>query len=113
MKTKYKSIIRAAYYAFDRAVFAGAVLLIASSTQAQNLFVNCWGNNTIYEITPAGAESAFASGFNESLQGLAFNSAGNLFVSVTGTEGIFELTPGGVRSNFASSGFACPYQAGF
>jgi hypothetical protein len=90
MKTQFKSKIRAARYSIGGAVCVGVVLLIASRVQGQNLFVSYWGNNTLYEITPAGEQSTFASGFDESLQGLAFNSAGNLFMSVTGGEGITE-----------------------
>src|ERR1035438_4631279 len=112
MKTNFKPSFRTMYYSRGAVICAGAVLLIASRVQGQNLFVSCWGNNVLYEITPAGVQSTFASGFNESLQGLAFNSAGNLFMSVTGGEGIWEFTPGGVRSSFAS-GFTNPYQLAF
>jgi hypothetical protein len=105
-------IIRAAYHSFSGVICAVTVMLVAFSAQGQNLFVNCWGNNTIVEITPAGAQSTFASGFPESLQGLAFNSAGDLFVSVTGTDGIYEFTPGGVRSTFAP-GIVDPFQMAF
>jgi len=35
-----KSYVRATCHSFVRALFAGAVLLIASSVQAQNLFVS-------------------------------------------------------------------------
>ncbi|MGB8368204.1 MAG: PEP-CTERM sorting domain-containing protein [Limisphaerales bacterium] len=50
---------------------SAAVLLIASSAQAQNLFVSCVGNGSIIEITPGGAQSTFASGLDEPV-GLAF-----------------------------------------
>jgi len=70
LKTKFKSSIRAACLLFGGAVCAGALLPIASSTQAQNLFVSDWSSENIYEYTPAGVRSTFASGiFSE---GLAF-----------------------------------------
>jgi hypothetical protein len=101
MKTKFKSTLRAARDSFSGAVFAGVVLLITSSAQAQNLFVGDASGN-IYEYTPGGARSTFASGLNGPW-GLAFNSAGDLFVVEGGYSGnIYEFTPGGVESTFAS-----------
>jgi hypothetical protein len=105
MKTKCKSIFNAACHSFVGAVCAGAVLLMACSAQAQNLFMA--NGNNIIEITPGGVKSTFASGLNDPV-GLAFNSAGNLFVSnfipppLGGSGSIYEYTPGGVRSTFAS-----------
>ena len=55
----------------------------------------------IYEFTPGGVQSTFASGLNYPA-GLAFNSAGNLFVADIGSGNIYEFTPGGVQSTFAS-----------
>ena len=100
MKTRCQSIFRAAYHTFDRAVFAGAVLLIASSTQAQNLFVSGYGSGNIYEFTPSGAQSTFASGLTPG--GLAFNSTGDLFDADPNSGNVYEFTPSGVRSTFAS-----------
>jgi len=48
--------------------------------QTQNLFVSDAGNNAIYQFTPDGTRSTFASGLN-SPDYLAFDSAGNLFVA--------------------------------
>ncbi|MGP8200307.1 MAG: hypothetical protein ACLQU4_12480 [Limisphaerales bacterium] len=62
MKTKFKSNIRAVCHSFGGAVCAGAVLLIASSAPAQNLFVSDASGN-IDEFTPSGAETTFASVF--------------------------------------------------
>ena len=76
-------------------------MLIASSAQAQNLFVTDFGNNTITEITPGGTQSTFASGLN-CPWGLAFNSADDLFAADYDSGNIYEFTPGGVRSTFAS-----------
>src|ERR1039458_3262798 len=95
MKTKFKSIIRAAYH-----LFGGTVLLLAASTQAQNLFVADFSSGNIYEYTPGGAKSTFASGLS-SPEGLAFNRAGDLFVS-EGYTSIIKITPSGAQSTFAS-----------
>src|SRR6267154_642688 len=95
---------------FVRAMFVGAVVLVSSSTQAQNLFVaEVFGN--IGEVTPGGIHSTFATGVNPS-GGLAFNSAGNLFVAGWNSGNIDEYTPGGVRSTFAS-GLAYPRDLAF
>jgi sugar lactone lactonase YvrE len=58
-------------------------------------------SNNIYEFTPGGTRSTFASGLNQPF-GLAFNSAGSLFESDLGSGNIYEFTPGGARSTFAS-----------
>ena len=79
-------------------VCAGVVMLIASSTQAQNLFVT--DGSSILKITPSGVQSTFASGFKP--QGLTFDSAGDLFASDIYGGNIYEYTPGGTRSTFAS-----------
>ena len=75
--------------------------MMASSVQAENLFVADNGSDDIYEFTPAGAESIFASGLDGPV-GLAFNSAGVLFEADNFSGSIYEFTPGGVRSTFAS-----------
>jgi glucose/arabinose dehydrogenase len=103
---KNGSIIRVAYHSFSGAVFAGVVMLIASSVQAQNLFVSSYFNGTIVEITPGGMQSIFASGL-ATPEGIAFNSAGDLFVAEFGAANgnygsIVKITPGGVKSIFAS-----------
>ena len=74
-------------------------VLIASSAQAQNLFVADAGSGIINEITPGGAKSPFAFEFSDA-SGLAFDSAGDLFVGFT--NGIYEITPGRVETTFAS-----------
>jgi sugar lactone lactonase YvrE len=99
MKTKFKYIIRAAYYSFGGTLCAGAVMLIASGAQAQNLFVS--GTNNIFEFTTNGVQSTFASGLNLPA-GLAFNSTGDLFEADQGSENIYEFTTNGVQSTFAS-----------
>ena len=106
MKTKSKSIIHAVFHSFGGAVRAGAVMLIAFSAQAQNLFVSDWSSENIYEFTPGAVQSTFASGLYAP-EDLAFNSAGDLFEADFYTGSIYEFTPGGVRSTFAS-GLALP-----
>src|SRR5208282_6081202 len=99
MKTKFKSYIRASCPSFCSAVCAGAVMLIATSAQAQNLYVSA-GDDTITKITPAGTKSIF--GFGQYPEGLAFNGAGNLFEADFGTGSINEFTPSGVESSYAT-----------
>jgi len=74
---------------------------IALITHAQNLFVSDDVANSIYEITPGGIRTTFASGLNQPW-GLTFNASGNLFEADTLSGNIYEYTPGGVRSTFAS-----------
>ena len=66
-----------------------------------DLYESDYGSGNIYEFTPDGTRSTFASGLN-SPAGLAFNSAGNLFEGDIGSGNIYEFTPGGTRSTFAS-----------
>jgi PEP-CTERM motif-containing protein len=61
------------------------------------LFEADGGSGNIYEFTPGGARTTFASGLSNPY-GLAFNSAGNLFGSVS--SGISEFTPGGIQTPF-------------
>jgi sugar lactone lactonase YvrE len=72
-----------------------------TNAQAQNLFEADYGSGHIYEFTPGGVQSTFASGLSTPF-GLAFDSAGNLFEADRGSGNIYEFTPGGVRSTFAS-----------
>jgi hypothetical protein len=99
MKTNITSSIHSARHSFGRVVCAGAVLLIASSVQAQNMFVSHGAN--IYEFTPNGTQSTFASGLLDPV-GLAFDRAGDLFESDWGSGHIYQFTPNGTQSTFAS-----------
>jgi len=66
---------------FVGAACAGAVLLMAPSAPAQNLFAGDY-SGSIYDYTPGGVRSTFASGFSNPW-GLAVDSAGDLFVANT------------------------------
>ncbi|HXC36496.1 MAG TPA: PEP-CTERM sorting domain-containing protein [Candidatus Acidoferrales bacterium] len=84
----------------------GAFLLIAAGASAQNLFLADYSNGNIYEITPGGTSSVFATGMNYP-DGITFNSADDLFVANTGNNGgggsIAEITPDGKQTTFASN----------
>src|ERR1035438_7657618 len=101
MKTKFQSGIRASRHSLGAVVCVGAILLMACSAQAQNLFVANGGGNNIIEITPGGVQSIFASGLSFP-SGLVFDSAGDLFEADNKSGNIYEYTPGGARSIFAS-----------
>ncbi|HTR42283.1 MAG TPA: PEP-CTERM sorting domain-containing protein [Pseudomonadales bacterium] len=99
-----KTNIKTAKYLLGSVVCAGA-LLTAAGASAQNLFVSDFSANNIYEYTPGGTQSIFASGMNNPFD-IAFNAAGNLFVANTADNGpggsITEITRGGTQSTFAS-----------
>jgi sugar lactone lactonase YvrE len=87
---------------FGAVICAGAVLLVAPGAQAQNLFVSDYiSSGPVYEFTPGGAQSTFATGLNGSW-GLAFDSTGNLFEADALSDHIYRFTSGGARSTFAS-----------
>ena len=64
-----------------------------------NLYVAGW--NSVFRVTPAGAVSTFATGFNGAW-GLAFDPSGNLFVAEYIGNTIDKITPGGAVSLFAT-----------
>src|SRR6266516_4778289 len=103
-KTKFKTTLGVARHLFSRAVCLGAVILICSSAPAQNLFVSVSdaGGGKIFEFTPDGVQSTFASGLSDP-GALAFDGAGNLFVvdGGGGSASILKFTPDGVRSTIA------------
>ena len=88
-----------------RRLIAGALCLavisvICTRVSAQNLFVS--GSDAsggkIFEFTPSGVKSTFASGVGGLL---AFDGAGNLFVADGAAGAIYKFSPDGVRSTFA------------
>jgi hypothetical protein len=93
-------------YSLSGAVCAGT-LLLAAGASAQNLFVSNYSGQTIYEYTPGGTQSTFATGMNYPV-GIAFNSAGDLFVAncannaIPASGNITEIMPNGTPSIFAS-----------
>src|SRR5438105_15091143 len=97
-KTTFKSAPGVTCHLISRVVCLGAVILVCSSAPAQNLFVSsdAAGGN-IYEFTPNGVRSTFASGLAGAL---AFDKAGDLFV--TAGDNIYKFTPSGARTTFAS-----------
>lgn len=81
-----------------------AVILIHSAAHAQNIYVADNGSGNIYEFTPGGTQSTFATGLNQPAA-LTFDKAGNLYASEApgnGTGNIYEFTPAGVRTTYAS-----------
>src|SRR6188472_566327 len=99
-ETKFDSAFRAASQLIARVVCLGAIILICSSAPGQNLFVSSdAGGGNIYEFTPNGVRSTFASGLTGAL---AFDKAGNLFVADRGNGAIYKIAPAGVRTTFAS-----------
>ena len=66
-----------------------------------NLFAAGSVSGNIYEITPSGSISTFASGLNIP-EALAFDSKGNLFEADAGSGTIYKFTPSGDRSIFAN-----------
>jgi hypothetical protein len=111
-KNQMKIMTKLIYSAFVVVVLAiGAV---TANGALNDLFasINGDGSNgggSIYEYTPTGLQTVFASGLSEP-RGLAFDYFGNLFVannafdepSQTFKGTIVKITPGGVQSLFAT-----------
>src|SRR5215472_4704682 len=92
--TKFSPSLRLRHQLFGKALCSGAVILMCSSAPAQNLFVS---DGNIYELTPNGVRSTFASGLSGAM---AFDHAGNLFVA--DRSAVHKITPAGLRTTFAS-----------
>lgn len=68
------------------------LILLTALVQGQNLFVADGGRGNIYEFTPSGARSTFASGLSRPFS-MAFDGAGNLFVGDYSANNIYKYTP--------------------
>ena len=107
MKTKTPTInvspqfsLRLAPTLVVAAVFILSVAAQLTYAAPGDLYVSDAGSGNIYEFTPDGTRSTFASGLTP--RGLAFDSAGNLFEADNVSGNIYEFTPDGTRSTFAS-----------
>jgi len=70
-----------------------AILALAITAHAQNLYVSAnapGGNHKIFEFTPSGVQSIYASGLDNP-RGLAFDRIGNLFVTTAHEAGHMEI----------------------
>ena len=103
MKTKTPTInvsprfsLRLAPTLVVAAVFILSVAAQLTYATPGDLFESDYGSGNIYEFTPGGTRSTFASGLNGP-GGLAFNSAGNLFagdVSAVTSTNLLPVAPG-------------------
>ena len=97
------------------ATLSAALTLVAlgaaQTGHAQNLFESDYDSGTIYEFTPSGTRTTFATGLNGPCA-LAFNSSGNLFEADGGGNTIYEFAPNGTRTTFAT-GLNNPYGLAF
>jgi hypothetical protein len=107
MKTKTQTInvsprfsLRLAPPLFVAAVFIFSVAAQRTYASPGDLYASDSSGN-IYEFTPGGTRTTFASGLNQPF-GLVFDSAGNLFEADQSSGNIYEFTPGGTRTTFAS-----------
>jgi len=78
-----------------RNVFLGlsVIFALAITAHAQNLYVSAnvpGGSHAIFEYTPSGAQSTYASGLNNP-RGLVFDSIGNLFGTTAHDAGEIEI----------------------
>ena len=71
----------------------GAIFALVTAAHAQNLYVSAnvpGGNHAIFEYTPTGTQSTYATGLNNP-RGLAFDSIGNLFATTAHNAGEIEI----------------------
>lgn len=86
-------------YFITRIIYTGAILLTATCAFTQNLFEADWYSGNIYEFTPDGTRSTFATGLG-GVFSLAFDGEGNLFASAGSS--IYKFTPNGARTTFST-----------
>jgi sugar lactone lactonase YvrE len=89
-------------------LFGFGIWLSSNIAVAENLFVAEYdstklgsGSNSIYEYTPSGDRSTFATGFGYP-RGLVFDGSGNLFAGDRKDGGIYKFSLDGSRSLFGS-----------
>ena len=90
--------------------FMAIIAPITAIAVPDNLFVSANQGGSIFEYTPAGIQSTFASYPTKLPRGLAFDSNGNLFAAVTNSSGsggsVNKFTPSGAQHTFGgASGF--------
>ena len=77
----------------------GAALLpIGANANPGDMYVS--DNGAIYQYTPSGVPTVFASSLNFP-RGLAFDKAGNLFAAISGNGTIVKFAPNGTQSTVA------------
>jgi len=103
MKTRASTI----YHSIAGLVIAGTTLLVCASASAQNLFVGCYGSQTITEIPTFGPNVVIAGGLNYPT-GLAFDKRGNLFESDQFSGNIYEFAAGTWAQTTFQSGLNQP-----
>jgi len=84
------------------AAVLAALAPITAFAVPDNLYVSANQGGSIFEYTPAGTQSTFASYPNLLPRGLAFDSNGNLFAAVNNNNhgNVVKITPSGVQTNF-------------
>ncbi len=83
---------------------AAALLPIGANANPGDMYVS--DNGAIYQYTPSGVPTVFASSLNFP-RGLAFDKAGNLFAAISGNGTVVKFAPNGTQSTVASNlGFA-------
>ena len=103
MKTKTPTVNTPPRFFFQLLIAAALMAVIAPITAvADNLYVSANQDGSIFEYTPAGTQSTFASYPNLLPRGLAFDSDGNLFAAVNNANHgtVVKFTPSGVQTNF-------------
>ena len=92
--TQFKKIL---ILPFRTLLSLGAIFALVTSAEAQNLYVSAHspGSHKIFEFTPSGTQSTYASGLLFP-RGLAFDSIGNLFAAETVAPGDRDLLIGRV-----------------
>src|SRR5437867_11017389 len=75
----------------------GAIFALVTAAHAQNLYVSAHapGSHKIFDFTPAGVQSTYASGLLFP-RGLSFDSIGNLFAAAAVVPGDRDLSMGTV-----------------